>query len=96
MSSRTLLTSQGVYHWYQGDYRLSSRFLAVAVRLILETGMQKKQILLRHFPLKSEREMATLLVYTSIVLDRQMSFAAGLPTTFRDANIDIPEVVRTT
>ncbi|KAL6692426.1 hypothetical protein J3F84DRAFT_397074 [Trichoderma pleuroticola] len=87
-----LLVLIGVYHWYQGDYRLSSRFLAVAVRLIFETGMQKKQILLRHFPLKSEREMATLLVYTSIVLDHQMSFAAGLPTTFRDANIEIPDV----
>ncbi|KAL5086722.1 hypothetical protein Trisim1_008802 [Trichoderma cf. simile WF8] len=87
-----LLVLIGVYHWYQGDYRLSSRFLAVAVRLIFETGMQKKQILLRHFPLKSEREMATLLVYTSIVLDHQMSFAAGLPTTFRDRNIEIPDV----
>ncbi|KAL7908472.1 hypothetical protein GGI35DRAFT_454259 [Trichoderma velutinum] len=87
-----LLVLIGVYHWYQGDYRLSSRFLAVAVRLIFETGLQKKQILLRHFPLKSEREMATLLVYTSIVLDHQMSFAAGLPTTFRDGNIEIPDV----
>ncbi|KKP04935.1 hypothetical protein THAR02_02956 [Trichoderma harzianum] len=55
-----LLVLIGVYHWYQGDYRLSSRFLAVAVRLIFE--------------------------------NHQMSFAAGLPTTFRDANIEIPDV----
>jgi hypothetical protein len=79
---------------FQEDCRLASRLITIASRLIIEAGLHRKQILLHRFPENRERRKVITVLYTSIILDRQLNFAAGLPFTLKDTDIDIPEVVR--
>lgn len=79
---------------FQDDYRLASRMITIGSRTIIESGLHRKKVLSDYFPRPEEQKEITTLLYTSFVLDRQINFAAGLPFTFRDNDIDIPEVVR--
>lgn len=79
---------------FQDDYRLASRMITIGSRAIIESGLHRKQILSHYFPRSEEQKEVITILYASFVLDRQINFAAGLSFTFRDNDIDIPEVVR--
>ncbi|KAH8807784.1 hypothetical protein F5884DRAFT_752362 [Xylogone sp. PMI_703] len=87
-----LLLLTGICHMFEDNWRLASRTIAIAARIIIEAGLHRKQVLLHRFPDKNERAEIVTVLYTSIILDRQINFAAGLPFTFRDTDIDIPEL----
>lgn len=68
--------------------------ITIGSRTVIESGLHRKQVLSHCFPRSEERNDITIMLYSTFVLDRQINFAAGLPFTFRDNDIDIPEVVR--
>jgi hypothetical protein len=48
---------------------------------------------MHRFPNPSERKQAVIVLYTTIVLDRQLCFAAGLPYILKDPDVDLPNFV---
>lgn len=48
---------------------------------------------MHRFPNHSERRQAIVVFYTTIVLDRQLCFAAGLPYILKDPDVDLPDFV---
>ncbi len=79
---------------FQDDSRLASRFVAIASRLMIEAGLHQKYILLQRFPQGIERTRVLIVLTTSMILDRQLNFNAGLPYTLKDTDIELPDVVR--
>lgn len=78
---------------FKDDCRLASRYVAVACRLMIEAGLHQKHILMRRFAQSETREEVINVLLTSIILDRQLNFNAGLPFTLKDADVDITEMV---
>ena len=92
-STLIVLGRQALFYMFQDDYRLASRMITIGSRTIIESGLHRKKILSHYFPRPEEQKEITTILYTTFVLDRQINFAAGLPFTFRDNDVDIPEVV---
>ncbi|KAF2092699.1 hypothetical protein NA57DRAFT_10525, partial [Rhizodiscina lignyota] len=90
LKDQILLLLVGTYHLFHEDYRMASRIIALAVRLIMEAGLHRRQILMQRFPNPGERKQVVVALYTTIVLDRQLCFAAGLPYILKDADVDLP------
>ncbi|KAJ5117386.1 transcriptional regulator family: Fungal Specific TF [Penicillium atrosanguineum] len=86
------LLPKALFYMFQDDYRLASRVITIGSRTIIESGLHRKQILSHCFSRPEEQKEITTILYTTFVLDRQINFAAGLPFTFRDNDVDIPEV----
>lgn len=94
VQDQILLLLVCTYHLFHEDYRMASRVIALAVRLIMEAGLHRRQVFLHRFPNPMERKQAVVVLYTTIVLDRQLCFAAGLPYVLKDADVDLPNFVR--
>jgi len=78
---------------FKDDCRLASRYVAIACRLMIEAGLHQKHILMRRFAQSEARAKVINVLVTSVILDRQLNFNAGLPFTLKDADIDITEMV---
>ncbi|KAI3110786.1 transcriptional regulator family: Fungal Specific TF [Penicillium roqueforti] len=92
LRGQQIILLNALFYMFQDDYRLASRMITIGSRTIIESGLHRKKVLSHYFPRPEEQKEITTLLYTSFVLDRQINFAAGLPFTFRDNDIDIPEV----
>ncbi|RFU30938.1 hypothetical protein B7463_g5421, partial [Scytalidium lignicola] len=92
LQGHVLLLLTGIFHTFEDNCRLASRIIAIAARMIIEAGLHRKQVLIHRFPDNNERKKIVTALYTSMILDRQLNFAAGLPFTLKDTDIDIPEV----
>lgn len=82
------------YQVFQDDTRLASRYVAITCRLMIEAGLHQKHVLFQRFAQRSERTKILTILSTCLILDRQLNFNAGLPFTLKDADVDIPEMVR--
>jgi hypothetical protein len=81
------------FHTFKDDCRLASRYVAIACRLMIEAGLHQKHVLMRRFPQSETRTEVIHILLTSVILDRQLNFNAGLPFTLKDSDIDITEMV---
>ncbi|RFU73369.1 hypothetical protein TARUN_8891 [Trichoderma arundinaceum] len=77
-----------LYHYTRGDLRLAWRTVGNLTRLILESGLNRYQVVLRTFESIDKRKNATDIFWVIFVLDRQLSYALGLPKNLQDADID--------
>ncbi|KAI1629539.1 hypothetical protein EDD37DRAFT_604424 [Exophiala viscosa] len=74
------------------DSRLASRYVVVASRIMVESGLHLKDIRRQYFPSEPEHARVLVVLCTCIYLDRQLNFNAGLPLSLKDTEIDIPEM----
>ena len=82
------------YQVFQDDGRLASRYIAITCRLMIEAGLHQKHVLLHRFPPSTERTKLITILSTCMILDRQLNFNAGLPFALKEADIEIPAMVR--
>ncbi|KAJ9659532.1 hypothetical protein H2198_003108 [Neophaeococcomyces mojaviensis] len=92
LKGQLLLTVVSMYHFFCDDHRMASRVIAIAARLSLEAGLYRREVLKASFPEKKERLHAVTVLWSIFVLDRQFSFATGLPQCLQENDVDLPEV----
>lgn len=92
LKGQLLLIAVSVYHFFCGDHRMASRIIAIAARLSLEAGRYRKEALFALFPEQEEMLHALKVMWSIFVLDRQFSFATGLPQCLRENDVDLPDV----
>ncbi|KIM92628.1 hypothetical protein OIDMADRAFT_185085 [Oidiodendron maius Zn] len=80
-----------MYHFLRDVLRLASRTVAMAARLALEFGLNRREIIKTTISGKESQERAETVVWSIFVLDRVFSFPAGLPPHFSDDIIDLPK-----
>lgn len=90
---RGLMVRQGIYHFFQDQARIASRMVAIVARMTLESGLQNREVLFHTFPDKETRNKAITVLWTIFIFDRQFAFAAGLPQTMQDSDMDVPTPV---
>ncbi|KIV97891.1 hypothetical protein PV10_01591 [Exophiala mesophila] len=91
LPGQILLILTAFYHSFQDDHRLASRYIANAARLMLESGLHQKPVLLQRYPVPAERTKVLVVLATCTFLDRQLNFNAGLPFTLKESDIDLPQ-----
>jgi hypothetical protein len=77
-----------LYHFIKDDWRLAWRVTNTLARIILEFGLHRQKVVLRVFQDAKECKKAVNTVWTIFVLDRQLSYALGLPKNLQDVDID--------
>lgn len=92
LKGQLLLITVSMYHFFCDDQRMASRVIAAAARLSLEAGLYRKEVLTASFPEQKGRLHALKVLWSIVVLDRQFSFATGLPQCLRESDVDLPEV----
>ncbi|KUJ17021.1 uncharacterized protein LY89DRAFT_646140 [Mollisia scopiformis] len=83
-----LLILVSLYHFIKGDWRLAWRVTGTLTRIILEFGLHRRKVVLRIFDDPEEATKAVNTFWTIFVLDRQFSYALGLPKNLQDVDID--------
>ncbi|KIV79888.1 hypothetical protein PV11_07429 [Exophiala sideris] len=92
LGGQILLLLTAFYHLFQDDSRLASRYVVIASRIMVESGLHLKDIRRQYFPSDSEHARVLVVLCTCIYLDRQLNFNAGLPLSLKETEIDIPEM----
>jgi len=77
-----------LYHFIKDDWRLAWRVNNTLARIILEFGLNRRKVVLRAFADPEEVKEAVNTFWTIFVLDRQLSYALGLPKNLQDVDID--------
>ncbi|OAL19585.1 hypothetical protein AYO22_09747 [Fonsecaea multimorphosa] len=83
-----LLILVAVYHFVRGNWRLAWRVTNNLTRMALELGLNLKKVVVRTFQDPTTRINVVNTFWTIFVLDRQMSYALGLPKSLEDADVD--------
>ncbi|KIW29526.1 uncharacterized protein PV07_05339 [Cladophialophora immunda] len=83
-----LLILVAIYHFVKGSWRLAWRVTNNLVRMALELGLNLKKVVVRTFEDSAKRINVVNTFWTIFVLDRQMSYALGLPKSLEDADVD--------
>ncbi|KIW09967.1 hypothetical protein PV08_11743 [Exophiala spinifera] len=91
LEGQALLLLTAFFHMNRDDSRLASRYVVIASRIMIESGLHLKQIRRRLFPHAAEHSRLLVVLTTCMYLDRQLNFNAGLPLTLKDTDVDIPE-----
>ncbi|KAJ5095207.1 hypothetical protein N7532_007498 [Penicillium argentinense] len=81
------------YHFHTDDDAMAYRLIGLAARMCLETGLHRKDALVKSFPLEDQWNDITRIFWTVYSLDRRWSLGTGLPFTIQDEDIDpnLPE-----
>lgn len=76
-------------------WRLAWRIVGNLIRIITESKLHRYKVLVRNFPQKHEQEHAINVIWSVIVLDRQLSYGLGLPLSLPASDMDanFPEPV---
>jgi hypothetical protein len=69
-------------------WRLAWRVVGNLVRIMLELRLHHHQVLLQTLPRLQERHLAINIIWTIIVLDRQLSYALGLSLALQESYLD--------
>lgn len=84
----SLTTWQAIYHFVKGNWRLAWRVTHNLVRMALELGLNRQKVVVRTVQDAGKRVDVVNMFWTVFVLDRQMSYALGIPKNLQDADVD--------
>ena len=87
---------QSLYYYYANKWHVAWRLVGNIARIILELGLNRALVLDRSFPDPKSHSRAVNVIWTIFVLEKQLSFALGLPATLQKPCIDplFPRPVR--
>ena len=90
-----LTTEKPFYYFYTNRLQMAARLGSIMVRRAFELGLHRRSTVLRPNSERHNLVNAVNAFWTIYVLDRQWSFAVGLPQSLQDADIDpdLPEPV---
>ncbi|KAI7767302.1 hypothetical protein LZL87_009704 [Fusarium oxysporum] len=74
----------GWYDFFQEMPRSAWRMCGIAGRMLMELGLHNAEVFRHTVKTEAQRTEACTLISSIVILDRQWSYATGLPTHFQD------------
>ncbi|KAJ4246320.1 hypothetical protein NW762_013671 [Fusarium torreyae] len=82
----TIIFLKGWYDFFQEMPRSAWRMCGIAGRMLMELGLHNAEVFKHTLKTEVERTEACTLVSSIVILDRQWSYATGLPTHFHETS----------
>ncbi|RBR11049.1 uncharacterized protein FIESC28_09194 [Fusarium coffeatum] len=80
----TIIFLKGWYDFFQDMPRSAWRMCGIAGRMLMELGLHNAEVFKHTLKSETERTEACTLVSSIVILDRQWSYATGLPIHFHE------------
>ncbi|RKL40434.1 hypothetical protein BFJ70_g5663 [Fusarium oxysporum] len=80
----TIIFLKGWYDFFQEMPRSAWRMCGIAGRMLMELGLHNAEVFRHTVKTEAQRTEACTLISSIVILDRQWSYATGLPTHFQD------------
>ncbi|KAF5675128.1 hypothetical protein FCIRC_7601 [Fusarium circinatum] len=80
----TIVFLKGWYDFFQEMPRSAWRMCGIAGRMLMELGLHNAEVFRHTVKTEAQRTEACTLISSIVILDRQWSYATGLPTHFQD------------
>ncbi|GKU09193.1 unnamed protein product, partial [Fusarium langsethiae] len=82
----TIIFLKGWYDFFQDMPRSAWRMCGIAGRMLMELGLHNAEVFKHTLKSEAQRTEACTLVSSIVILDRQWSYATGLPIHFHEAS----------
>ncbi|KAM0245911.1 hypothetical protein ACHAP5_005061 [Fusarium lateritium] len=82
----TIVFLKGWYDYFQETPRSAWRMCGIAGRMLMELGLHNSEVFKHTLRTETQRTEACTLISSIVILDRQWSYATGLPTHFHETS----------
>ncbi|CAJ0547135.1 Ff.00g017620.m01.CDS01 [Fusarium sp. VM40] len=82
----TIVFLKGWYDYFQEIPRSAWRMCGIAGRMLMELGLHNSEVFKHTLRTEAQRTEACTLISSIVILDRQWSYATGLPTHFHETS----------
>ncbi|KAF4446667.1 hypothetical protein F53441_9709 [Fusarium austroafricanum] len=86
MQHATIILLKGWYDFFQEMPRSAWRMCGIAGRMLMELGLHNAEVFRHTVKTEAQRIEACTLISSIVILDRQWSYATGLPTHFQETS----------